>query len=125
MAVSLYKRDRGAYVRQVGSSKACGRRSCAHSPQWRVILGGWDVQAYVCTAHITWGIRLDMIAESTGKRLGWEAGYGNSPTFRTCYPTKIVPGIGPITRTDYARDVASEIGDQFPRFDSRGFNRWE
>ncbi|MEV0445706.1 hypothetical protein AB0I84_17680 [Streptomyces spectabilis] len=89
-----------------------------------MILGHWDVQVYVCTSHIQWGIKLDMIAESTGKRLGWEQGYGDTPHSRTMRNTTVVPGMDAITRTNYARPIEREIDAHYPRKGVPFAERW-
>lgn len=125
MRVSLYKNKRDAYVRQLGSASRCGRKGCGKCAQWRVILGHWDVQVYVCSDHMQWAVKLDMISENTGNRLGWEQGYGDSPNFRTLHSgTRVVPELGVITRTNFARPVGDEIDAHYPRKGVPFSERW-
>lgn len=108
--VSLYKRN--GYVRQIGQPAVCAKAGCGKRSQWRVILGKWHLQAYVCTSHLEWGVKLDMVTESTGCRLGWEHGYRISENHYEGRTTMVTPCLPKIRSTDYARPV--EISQQFP-----------
>ena len=108
--VSLYKAH--GYVRQVGHTTSCAKKGCGKKSQWRVILGKWHIQAYVCTTHLEWGVKLDMISETTGYRLGWERGYRISENHYEGRSTKVIPCMPKISSTQYGRPV--EISGQFP-----------
>jgi hypothetical protein len=110
-------KPRDPYVRAVGSHKQCAKAGCPSRSSWRVILGHHVVQAYVCQAHLAWGVKLDMITESTAKSLGWETGgYSDgTPHFREIRQTVVTPELSAITRVNYARPV--EISASFPQYE--------
>lgn len=109
-------------VTQVGAHNQCGKRNCpVKSPGWRVILGHWVVQVYVCSEHLVWACKLDMISQNTGEAMGWHHGYpvngGSTMESRT---TKVTPNIPVIVRTDYTREI--DVSDMYPkcRMDENG-----
>jgi hypothetical protein len=112
-------RPRDPYVRQVGSHKQCAKAGCPSRSSWRVILGHHVVQAYVCQAHLAWGVQLDMITESTAKALGWETGGHptGTPNYRIVRQTMVTPEMPAIRRVNFAREV--NISASFPQYEMR------
>jgi hypothetical protein len=98
-------------VKQLGSHKECGKRGCKKIPQWRVILGHWNVQAYSCSDHLAWTNRLDMITETTGTSWGWEVGHKENG-YIVKRDARVDSTIDNIRRTDYAR--VPDIGNMYP-----------
>jgi hypothetical protein len=104
---------------QIGSHKQCARKRCTVRISWRIILGHWQIQAYVCQGHVAWGLQLDLITESSGKAMGWRYGY---PVFhdgieicRSFGEARVIAEFGIVRRVDYTRDVASQISQHFPQ----------
>lgn len=106
-----------AYKRQVGNGRLCGKKGCANSPEWRVILGHFRVQVYVCSADILWGIELDHMCQESGEALGWEMGYGSTPNFRTIHTPQVVSLA--VREFDYTRDESGNISAMFPTDDGK------
>lgn len=105
------------YKRQVGSHRQCGHAGCPDTqPTFRVILGHFRVQVYVCDRHTVWAIGLDSLSQEAGEALGWEHGYAapGNPNFRTLDTTKVAALLPHIQRTDYARDESANIADMYP-----------
>lgn len=104
-------------IKQVGSSEQCAKAGCAvRAPWWRLGLGGYDVQVYVCSAHLGWAVALDMIRESTAKAMGWERKH-------TIGSSWVEPNMPAIMRTDYARtlDVSAQFPQARPCADGEGY----
>lgn len=104
---------------QIGSYKLCARKGCTVRISWRVILGHWRIQVYVCQGHLAWAVMLDLITESSGKAMGWRHGY---PVFHDgieiCLSfgeARVIPEMGRIRRVDYTRDVRSQISQTYPQ----------
>jgi hypothetical protein len=111
--------DEPNYIRQLGNGKVCARRDCVNAPQYRVILGRFRIQVYVCSPHTLWGIELNALSEETGKAMGWEYGYGSTPYFRTIHEPKIVSLA--VKEIDYRRDESVNIGSAFPTPEGKWF----
>lgn len=99
-------------VKQVGSCRDCGKKGCPNTPSWRVILGKWNVQVYTCSAHLPWGVELDLIRDETGKKLGWEYGHQRADGDLFAESTRVVPTLRKLERMDFSREVA--ISRTFP-----------
>jgi hypothetical protein len=100
-------------VRQIGAHNQCGHEGCpVKAPSWRVILGSWVVQAYVCARHLVWAVNLDLLAEPRGKAMGWEHGYpvGASRELRSTVVTACLPQI---MRTEF--DRVPDVSAQYPQ----------
>lgn len=97
------------FVRQIGHTGECARTGCGKGAQYRVILGSWDVDAYTCTGHVAWAVNLDLITQSVGKAMGWESRQSGRPA-------EVIPELGVVKRTDFGRDVASQIATVFPYY---------
>lgn len=85
-------------VAQLGRPDSCAQTACGKHAQYRVILGGWDVQVYACTDHLAWAVRLDMHREREWAAMG-------AVQNTTVHATQVVPEIGVILRTDFARPI--------------------
>lgn len=113
------------YVRQIGATEQCARQGCpVRHTAFRVILGHFHIQAYVCAAHVLWAVALDRLSQNTGERLGWEYGYGDQPHCRTLRSgATIIPEMPTIRRSSgkYTRDVSGQISGAYPQFDETGF----
>lgn len=105
------------YKRQVGNGRQCGKKGCKRQPHWRVILGHFRVQVYVCSDDVLWGIELDHLTQESGNSLGWEFGYGSTPTFRTLHTPQIVSLAS--KEFDYTRNVSDELSVMFPTDDGK------
>lgn len=99
---------RDTRVKQIGWHGQCARKGCGKNAQYRVILSGWDVQAYVCTSDIAWGVNLDLITHSSAEAMGWEM---RNPSRGG---SLVDPLMGPIKRADFGRDVASQVASEWP-----------
>jgi hypothetical protein len=104
--------DERHYVRQLGGYKFCARNRCKDAPHFRVILGSFRIQAYVCSAHVLWGIELDRLTQRNGESMGWEYGYGSTPNFRTIQTPRVVSLA--TKEFDYTRNEAENISAMFP-----------
>lgn len=116
------------YVRQLGAHEQCARKGCpVKAPWWRVILGHWHIQVYVCTEHLSWALRLEFLAQSAGEALGWEYGYMGEGGHVRHMRTTMVCHEMPLIRAQsgkFLRDVSGEISGAYPQFDADGFPRF-
>lgn len=111
--------ERPHFVRQLGNHKVCARNECLNAPQYRVILGHFRIQAYVCSPHVVWGIELDALTEDNGKAMGWEYGYGDTPYLRTLRDPMVCSLA--VKEMDYRRDESVNIGSAFPTPEGKWF----
>lgn len=105
------------YVRQLGNGRNCARKGCEDRPHFRVILGRFRVQVYICSGHVLWGVELDSLRQETGESLGWEYGYRQSPNLVVVQTPRIVTLA--VKDYDYTRDESKNISAGWPTKDGR------
>jgi hypothetical protein len=113
--------------KQLGTNEQCARKGCSvQAPGYRVILGTWDLQVYVCASHLTWALGLEFLSQNTGEALGW--GYGrfrNGVTYLGT-PKVCVTEMPTIRRYQgkYTRDVSGEVSGTYPQRGPQGHPTW-
>lgn len=105
-------------IRQIGAFNECGRKNCKSEPRYRIIWDTWQVQIYVCSRHLKWGIDIQLLTESRKESLGLTRQphrYGE----RSDAP--MVDSLLPLIQSaDFQRDIASQVSNIYPQPDSQG-----